>query len=402
MKANQRQLAGGLIFLLAFLTGLDAMTIDMYLPGMPGIALDLKVSSARIQHTLSIFLLGLAIGQGLYGPLLDRYGRRTPLLVGMSIFVAGSILGALAPSVEWLLAARFVQAIGAAAGLVAPRAIVSDRCSLAESARIFSLLMQVMTIIPIIAPVLGGYLLGHGGWRFIFWVLAGLGAMGLLWSFLIVPDSLPPERRVPLQLAQIGRAYGRQIGNRVFMAYTLAGGISLGAMFVYISGSAFVFTGFFGLTPTQFSYLFAANSVSLILGGTLSNRLLSGGLTAQRVILIGLVLHTLAGLSLLLAVRLGAVNLYLYAGLLSLALGTLGLVFGNLTALTMEHAGAQAGTASALMGMLHYLVSAIVGYLVILAAQGLEQMPLAIAVCGALALLLCHLANRAALDGQPA
>ncbi|HRN60146.1 MAG TPA: multidrug effflux MFS transporter [Chiayiivirga sp.] len=388
-----------LILLLAFLTGLDAMAIDMYLPGMPGIAADFDVSPGRIQQTLSIFLLGLAIGQGLYGPLLDRYGRRVPLLAGMAIFVAGSVLGALAPSVEWLMAARFLQAIGAAAGLVTPRAIVADLCSLSESARVFSVLMQVMMIAPILAPILGGYLLGHGDWRLIFWVLAALGAIGLAWGLRSIPDSLPVERRTPLHPGSIARAYGRQMRNGPFMAYTLSGGFVLGALFVYISGSAFVFTGHFGLSPAQFSYVFAANSVAVVLGGALSNRLLRGGMAAQRVMVIGLVLHVLAAFALFLAVAAGLTSLAVYLGLLALAIGLLGLVFGNMTALTMDNAGPQAGTASALMGMLQYLVAAIVGYVVSLTAQGLGQLPLAIAACGVLALVLYGFAARAS-DAQ--
>ncbi|MEG2632888.1 MAG: MFS transporter, partial [Comamonas sp.] len=147
------------LFLLAMITALDAMAIDMYLPAFPAVAQELGASAGKIQQTLSVFLVGLALGQGLYGPLLDRFGRRWPLLIGLGVFVLGSVLAALAPSVEWLLFARFLQALGAAAGLVAPRAIVSDVCSVQESARVFSVLMQVMMIAPILAPVVGSYLL---------------------------------------------------------------------------------------------------------------------------------------------------------------------------------------------------------------------------------------------------
>lgn len=392
-----------LILLLTFLTALDAMAIDMYLPGMPNISADFDVSPGRIQQTLSIFLAGLAVGQGIYGPLLDRFGRRIPLLIGVGIFTAGSVLGALAPSVEWLLAARFVQAIGAAAGLVTPRAIVADLCSLAESARIFSLLMQVMMIAPILAPIVGGYLLEHGDWRFIFWVLAGLGSLGVIWGLKEIPDSLPIERRASLHLGHIGRAYGRQVRNRPFIAYALSGGFALSALFAYISGSAFVFTTYFDLTPTQFSYVFAANSIALVLGGMLSNRLLIRGLSSQRVMVIGLMLHTMSGLALFLVVQANISTLSAYAGLLALAIGALGLVFGNVTALTMNKAGPQVGTASALMGMLHYLIAAIVGYLVSLTPQGLGQLPLAISVSGLLALLLYAYAERTtdAVGRQP-
>lgn len=391
-----------LILLLAALTALDAMAIDLYLPGMPLIADDFGVTSGVIQQTLAVFLAGLAVGQGIYGPLLDRFGRRIPLLIGAGIFVVGSIMAALAPTVEWLLVARLVQALGAAAGLVAPRAIVDDLCSMAESAHVFSLLMQVMMIAPILAPILGGYLLGYGSWRLIFWVMAGVGLAVLFWALRTIPDSLPADRRVPLNLGNILGAYGRQMRNSVFMAYTVAGGFILGSLFVYISASSFVFSKQFGLSPTQFSYVFAANSIAFVVGGHISNRLLKRGAAAGTIMLRGIVLHMVAGLTLFLVTQTSDTSLTVYSGLLAVALGALGLVFGNLTALTMMHAGQQAGVASALMGMLHYLTAAIIGYAVSFMPQGLGQLPLAIACCGAFALLLCHSAARlAALHSHP-
>ncbi|HCA18067.1 MAG TPA: Bcr/CflA family drug resistance efflux transporter [Alcaligenes faecalis] len=387
-------LGWALILLLALLTALDAMAIDMYLPGMPAIAQELGASPGRIQQTLSIFLAGLAIGQGFYGPLLDRYGRRLPLLIGVVIFVVGSIFGALATSVEALLLARFIQALGAAAGLVAPRAIVSDLCDMKESARIFSLLMQVMMIAPIVAPLLGSYLLIHADWRAIFWMLAVLGAMGMVWGLKAIPDSLPVTQRVPLNPGHILRAYGRELSSKVFMAYTGSGGFALASLFVYISGSAFVFTQHFGLTPAVFSYVFAGNSISLVMGGFVSNYLLRVGMPTARVLVLGLVIHTLSALLLYVAVQIGVASLPLYATLVAIAVGSLGMVFGNVTALTMNVAGPQAGTAAALMGTFHYLISALVGYVVSLASPGPQTLPLAIGGCGLIALLLYWAATR--------
>ncbi|MGU3493274.1 multidrug effflux MFS transporter [Xanthobacteraceae bacterium A53D] len=389
-------LGTGLVLLLALYTGLDAMAIDMYLPGMPVIAEDFGVSAGRIQQTLSVFLAGLAIGQALYGPLLDRYGRRMPLLAGAVVFVLGSVLAALAPSVEWLLAARFLQAIGAAAGLVAPRAIVSDLCDLKECARIFSLLMQVMMIAPILAPILGGFVLGHGSWRLIFWMMAGLGAAGFVWGLYAIPETLPAAGRMPLRLGTTLRAYGGQMRDRAFMAYTLAGGFILGSLFVYISASAFVFSDHFGLSEVQFSYVFAANSVALVLGGQLADRLLKRGRAERGIMLAGIALHTLAGAILFAVTQTTGASFVTYALLLAVAVGALGLVFGNLTALTMSHAGKQAGVASALMGTVQYLMSAVVGVAVSLMAPGPAQIPAAIVCCGLAALVLCRRAVPAA------
>lgn len=378
-----------LVVLLAMLTALDAMAIDMYLPGMPAIGAELGISDGEVQQTLAIFLIGLAFGQGLYGPLLDSFGRRAPLLAGVLLFVFGSIVAALAPSIEWLMAARFLQALGAAAGLVAPRAIVADRCSVNESARIFSVLMQVMMLAPILAPVLGGFLLQHGSWRNIFWALATLGMIGVLWGWRSLPESLPVTARAPLRPRAIATAYGRQLAAPVFMAYVLAGGFVLGALFTYISGAPFVFTQHYALDPQQFSYLFASNAVCLVLFGAAANAMLKRGATEQRGMYLGLALHTLAGAALWLAAGVLALPLWAYAAMLALAIGSLGLVFGNLTALTMAQSGPQAGLASALMGMLQYLLSAVVGYVVSFAGTPLLSLPATIAICGALAILCC-------------
>ena len=398
MTSHRNTAAGGLslslILLLALFTAMDAMAIDMYLPSMPAIGRGFGVSAAQVQQTLSIFLIGLAVGQAVYGPLLDRYGRRLPMLVGVVIFVVGSVVAALAPSIEWLLTARFLQALGAAAGLVTPRAIVSDRCTLAESAPIFSLLMQIMMIAPILAPIIGGFLLEQGSWRLIFWALAGIGALGLIWGIVTVPETLDLTQRSSLSLGSILRSYSQQLGLPIFMAYTLAGSFVLSSLFLYISHSAFIFTQHFDLTPSQFSYLFAGNAVSLVVGGQLSTSLLKRGFAETRVTNIGLCLHLLSGALLFAIVQLGLASLWSYATLIALAVGSLGLIFGNLTALTMHHSGKQAGVASALMGTLQYLISALAGYVVAFFGQGPAVLPLAIAGCALLALLCCKLAER--------
>lgn len=379
----------GLSMLLALLTALDAMAIDMYLPGMPSIMTEFGVSASQVQLTFSVFLAGLALGQGLYGPLLDRYGRRFPLLLGVLLFIMGSALAALAPSMEWLLVARFLQALGAAAGLVTPRAIVTDLCSLSESAKIFSLLMQIMMIAPIIAPLLGGYLLEYSDWRMIFWVMAALGCIGLFWSVHSIPESLPMTKRRTLRFIDVMKTYRQQFKQHSFMRYVVASGFLLGSLFVYISASSFVFTHAFGLTTMQYSYLFAANSIALVLGGVVSNFLLNKQVDAKKIMLLGVITHCFAGVLLWGLILVDLMTFYSYVGLLALAIGALGLVFGNLTALAMEHGGENNGVASAVLGMLQYLISAVVGYLVSLVAQGPAAIPLAISVCGGLACWLC-------------
>ncbi|WP_298992747.1 multidrug effflux MFS transporter [uncultured Desulfovibrio sp.] len=393
LKGQSQKLGTSLVVILALLTALDAMAIDMYLPAMPVIAEHMAVSAGKIQLTLSVFLCGLAFGQAIYGPLLDSFGRRAPLLAGIGIFAVGSILAALSPSLQWLLVARFIQAIGASAGLVTPRAIVTDMCSVTESALIFSILMQVMMIAPIMAPIIGSFLLGHGGWRFVFGALALISVAGFIWGWKTLPDSLPQNNRVPFNLHAVITGYAGITRSAAFVAYTLAGGCVLGSLFTYISSSAFVFTGHFSLTPSQFSYLFAGNSVALVLGGQISSILLKRAFREESIMFFGLAIHTFAGLALLFFVMVGQPDLWSYAALTALAVGALGAVFGNMTALTMNSIKGQAGIASSFMGAAQYLISAVIGYAASMLPQNAMQLPLAILICGLLSCAICLFAH---------
>ncbi len=188
----------------------------MYLPAFPTVATSLDITPGQVQQTLTIFLIGLGIGQGLYGPFLDRFGRRPPLLIGIALFTIGSLAAALSTSFEGLLLARFLQALGAAAGSVASRAVVTDTCDPQNSARIYSMLMQVMMIAPITAPMLGGLILLYGEWHLIFWVLALFGIICGLFTIRLLPETLPVERRVPLSMRSIVRNYAMQLSNPSF------------------------------------------------------------------------------------------------------------------------------------------------------------------------------------------
>ncbi|RUR54191.1 multidrug effflux MFS transporter [Vreelandella populi] len=388
----------GLLILLALITALDAMAIDMYLPGMPDIAEDLGVSAGQIQQTLAIFLIGLAVGQAIYGPLLDRFGRRWPLLIGLLVFIGGSILAALAHSFETLMAARFLQALGASAGLVAPRAIIDDVYELKESAQKLSILMQVMMVAPIVAPVLGGLILLYAEWHMIFWAMAALALITLVWGLVSVPDTLALEQRVALSGASIVKGYARLFVQPVFMLYSVASGLVLGAFFSYISGSSFVFMEHFGLNSTQYSQLFAANSVGLVIGGAVSNALIKREWSTFRVMMAGTAIYALAGAVLWCVNTLGAPTLVTYSLILGLAIASLGMVFGNVMALIMNAADSPAGVASALMGVLQYLLSAVVGFAVSMTTVSPSQLPATIAVCGVLALVLCWMARLKAQD----
>lgn len=356
-------------------------------------AISLDISAGQVQQTLSVFLIGLGIGQGMYGPLLDRFGRRAPLLGGLTLFVLGSLFAALTQSFEGLLVARLLQAIGAGAGAVTSRAVVSDRCDTQSSARIYSILMQVMMIAPITAPLIGGLILEYGQWQLIFWVLAAIGAACWLATLSLLPETLAVENRVPLSLSGIVRGYARQLTEKSFVFYTLATGFTLASLFIYISNSPFVFITSFGLTPVEFSYLFAANAIAMIVLSQLNLRLLKR-YRAAIILYLGLAGFVLAGALLCLLVWFEQVSLWHYAVLLGFGIGTLGLITGNLTAVAMGYTRQHAGIASALLGLMQFMLAAALGFVVSFLAPSLLTLPAAFVVFGGLALLCCRLGQR--------
>lgn len=380
-----------LIALLAALTALDAVAIDMFLPALPALQQELQTSPAAVQQTLSVFLLGLALGPVAWGPLLDRYGRRRPLLAGVALYVAASLGAALADGIGLLLVARFVQALGASVAMAAPRAVVADLLAERDAARVYTLLMQVFMIGPVLAPLAGVALISHGGWRSVFWALA-LGGLALgLWCLRALPETLPPGRRTPLALRSVVQAYSTLLRSRRFVLYALAGGISMGSLIAYLSQGAFVMQQHFGLSQLGYGVMLAGNAIGIIVAGQ-ANVVLLRRHAPLPVVLGALALHTTVGTALWLAVDTGHAPLPVYLGGLALAMATLGLTFGNLTALTMADAGPQAGTASALMGLLQTAVGAGIGALAAGLTPGPRPLPMVFIACGVISLLCCMLA----------
>lgn len=396
MSVVKSQIGFQLIILLAAVNALIAAAIDMYLPAFPAVAADLQISDGQVQQTLTIFLIGLAIGQGIYGPLLDRYGRRTPLLVGVALFTLGSLLAAVSQSFSLLLLARLLQAIGAAAGSVTPRAVIADCCDVNTAARAFSMLMQVMMIAPITAPMIGGAVLLLGSWQLIFWILALCGLFAGVFVWWLLPETLPQENRTPISARAIASNYLKLLAHPRYLLFTLASGCTVGLLFTYISNSPFIFIEHFQLSPAAYSFVFGASAGGMIITSQINLRLLRYFKPLQ-------VLHMgLLAMVVLVAV-LGAlvwaelVNLWSYAILLGMAVAMLGMISGNLTAVTMGYAGNFAGIASSLMGMMQFFLAGSIGFIINLTPTSLATLPLALLVFGLLAIGLCVLANRAPL-----
>ncbi|HEX8911868.1 MAG TPA: multidrug effflux MFS transporter [Humisphaera sp.] len=338
--------------MLGLITALGAFGIDAYLPAFPDIARGLNVPEAAVQYSLVSYFVALAGGQLVYGPLSDRHGRRGPLLVGFALFVAGSVWAAFAGSVEVLVAARFLQGMGACAGMVIARAVVRDLRSGEEAARLFALMILVLGVSPILAPMCGSLLLAWFDWRAVFWLLAGLGAACLAMVLLCLEETHPPAKRS----AGVGEAfarYARLARDWRFVGTALVGGFSQGAVFAYLAGSSYVYITLHHVRPTAYSLLFALNAVALI-GSAQGNVRLMRRLGAPRVLRAGTLLQTAAGGTLFAVAALHADTVPALAGLLVVTLGCQGILGPTSSVVALEPHAASAGAASALMGALQF------------------------------------------------
>lgn len=366
------------VAVLGALSAFGPLSLDLYLPGLPGLADDLGASASSAQLTLTACLLGLAVGQLLCGPWSDAVGRRRPLVIGVTAYLVASLACALAPSIPTLVALRFVQGLAGAAGIVVSRAVVRDLRSGAAAARLFAGLLLVNSLAPILAPVLGGQLLHVTDWRGLFVVLAVIGALILAGTLRFVPESHPPERRRPGGLAGTLQVFRILLGRRRFVGCTLASGLAFAAMFAYIAGSPFVLQGIYSLSPAQFSAVFAANAAGIVVGGQVSSRLIAR-LGARPVLGGGLVIGAGGGVTLLAVVLLGGIGLVGVLAALFLVVSSIGVVFPSGTAIALEDHPSTAGSASGLLGLAQFAIGAVSAPLVGVAGAG-TALPMAVVI----------------------
>ncbi|WP_419736996.1 multidrug effflux MFS transporter [Pseudomonas sp. COR18] len=381
------------ILILGALSAFAPLAIDFYLPGFPAMAVAFGTDEKHIQLTLAVYFFGLSIGQLVYGPLADRFGRRGPLLVGVGLFTVASLACAFAPSLEWLIAARFLQALGGCAGSVISRAVVSDQCDAVGSAKVFSQLMLVTGLAPILAPMLGGVLVNLYGWQSIFIVLTLFSALSALAVALGLPESLPAgQPRQPLSGAL--RQYGRLLSDRVFFGHALTGGIAIAGMFAYIAGSPFVFIKLYGVPAEHYGWLFGSNAAGFILMAQVNARLL-GKLGPALLLSRAVWAYVLAGLVLLGISTLHPTQLWPLLIPLFICIASLGCIVPNAAACAMRGQGARAGSASAMLGCLQFSVAAGAASLVGLLHDGsATPMALVIALCGVLAVTVAMVTRR--------
>ena len=383
-----------ILLILGGLSAFGPLSIDMYLPAFPAMAEDLGVSSEQIQLSLSVYFIGLASGQLVYGPLADRFGRRKPLLFGIGLFCVASLACALAPTLEWLLAGRFAQALGGCAGMVVNRAVVRDLCEPIDAAKAFSQLMLIMGVAPILAPLAGTALLGLAGWASIFWFLTVFAGLFALAVYFFLPETLPPHMAPP----PLRSAFGRYIGllcEPLFMFHALTGGVAMAGMFAYISGSPYVFLELYKVPVEQYAWLFGSIAACFILSAQLNSRLLRRW--SQLALIRGTTfIYMLATVTLLLAAWLQVESLWLFLPPLVLSVAIISQVLPNASACALAGHGHQAGIASALMGTMQFAIAGITS-----AAVGMlhdnTAVPMAgvMAVCGLLTVVMAALARQA-------
>ncbi len=338
-----------MIVILGFLSAIGPFSIDMYLPGFPAIAADLHTTVAHVALSLSSFFIGISAGQFLYGPLLDRFGRKRPLYAGISIYLLASIGCALCTSADMLIALRFVQAVGGCAGMVAARAMVRDLFPVEENAKIFSMLMLVIGVSPIIAPTLGGYVTAAFGWHYIFIILTVMSAFILTSVHFALPESRKPDPSVSLLPAPIIKGFLTVFKEPQFYTYAFTGAISAAGLYAYISGSPHVFMELYKVTERQYGWIFAGIALGLIICSQLNSILLRRYKSAQ-IIRIALLCQTLTGLILVMGTTLHFLGLYSTIFFILVFLSCQGFVFPNSSALSMAPFSKNAGSASALMG----------------------------------------------------
>lgn len=373
-----------MIIILGMLSAIGPFSIDMYLPAFPAIAADLHTTVALVALSLSSFFIGISAGQLLYGPLLDRYGRKKPLYIGLSIYLLASVGCALATSADALIALRFVQAIGGCAGMVASRAMVRDLFPVEENAKIFSMLMLVIGVSPIIAPTLGGYVTAVFGWHYIFIILTIMSALILAAVYFTLPESRKPDLSVSLLPAPIIKGFLSVFKEPQFYTYSFTGAISAAGLYAYISGSPHVFMELYKVTEQQYGWIFAGIALGLITCSQLNSFLLRR-FKSEQIIPVALFCQTLTGIILVLGTVFHLLGLYSTIFIILIFLSCQGFVFPNSSALSMAPFSRNAGSASALMGGIQLAVGAFTSGLVSFLTNG-TALPMA-GVMAACALL---------------
>ena len=337
------------ILILGLLSSIGPLSIDMYLPGFPAIAKDLDTTIAHVSLSLSSFFIGISLGQFLYGPLLDRFGRKRPLYIGLFVYLFASIGCALVTTANSLIALRLLQALGGCVGMVASRAMVRDLFDVNENAKIFSLLMLVVGVSPIIAPTLGGYVTAAFGWHSVFIILSFLAIFIIIAIHFALPESREPDPTFSLRPRPILNKFSSVLREPQFYTYALTGSIASAGLYAYISGSPYVFMEIFRVTERQYGWIFALVAAGLITASQLNSFLLRK-YSSQQITRVALFCQSVTGMLLFTGTWFGILTLFPTIMLCFIFLSCQGFTFPNTSALSLAPFSKTAGSASALLG----------------------------------------------------
>ncbi|OZB94204.1 multidrug effflux MFS transporter [Paenibacillus sp. XY044] len=367
MRKNNVGNVFGLALLLGLFSTLGPFTIDMYLPAFPEIAKNFNTNASLVQFSLTACLLGLGIGQLVMGSLSDVYGRRNPLLISMAVYIISSLACAFAPNIGLLILFRFAQGFAASAGIVISRAIARDLYSGHELTKFFSLLLLVGNLGPLAAPIAGSGILSFTTWIGVFIALALLGIYLLAMTKWRLKETLPAERREKPNFANQLRGYGLLLRDRQFVGYMLAQGIMIAGVFAYVSGTPFIYQNIYGVTPAVFALLFGSNGISLIIGSQLVGRM-AHRISEQTFLLFGLWVALFASI-VVLVVAVVHGPLFTLVIPLFFFVCSIGITSTAAFPLAMERQANMAGSAAALLGVIPFLLGAVVAPLVGIAGE---------------------------------
>lgn len=396
MTAQMPQIRGFnkfiLIIILAYMSAIAPLSTDMYLPALPQVQQSFATSAFWTQISIASFFVGFALGQLIYGPLSDIFGRKKPLYAGLLLFILASA-GCLAfDSIHSFVAMRFLQALGGCAGVVIARAIVNDYFSLKEAAGVFALMMVVGSLAPMLSPIFGGFLLDFFSWHSIFVVLFALGVLLVIFIALLLRESAPQisqntkQNTAPkFSFKAIINSYKMILRDHRYRIYALSSGFCIATMFAYITGSSYLFCDFFGLSAKEYSLLFGLNAVSFMLFANINARLVLR-YSPYAVLPWAFLIMLICAILLCFAGFLGA-NLWIFEAILFVILGMNGFIVPNATALAMARFKANAGSASAVLGALQFALAGSISFIVS-ALSANSPLPLALIISGSL-LIAC-------------
>lgn len=379
---------------LGLLSAIGPFAIDMYLPALPTITADLGASTAATQMTLMVFFVAFGVCQIVYGPLSDMIGRKPPLYFGIVVFALGSIGCSLAPSINWLIAFRFVQGLGAAAVMVIPRAVIRDLHTGVDATRLMSLVMLVFSVSPILAPLTGSALIVPFGWRAVFVAVTIAAALSFALVAFVLPETRPPEERVQVSVRSVLDGFGELLRDWRFLGLTFIGGFGMASFFAFLASSSFIYIGHFGLTPTQYSLTFSVNAIGFI-GASQFSAYLASRFGIARVISTAVTCYAVMSVLLFIVIAAGVDDLAVLIVMLFVAFAWLGLVIPSTMVLSLEDHGPIAGMASALGGTLQMINGAV---MIVIASTFFDgtalPMVTTIAACAVAAFILTRLTLR--------